>query len=143
MIPVSLLTNVHLRAEYREVLMAPHFYKRSAVKGIKVEEIAQHYTLNQGHAKFFYNKMNFVKKRHDLLELEMIKRGYKIREHYALDLSFIAPEHRNDYEPIYQDYVINLERILQKIQAKPNLYKEKSLQEWQAIYHDFLSSQIA
>jgi len=142
-IPVGLLTNVHLRAEYHEILMAQYFYKRSLAsqQGIVSNKISPRYTLNKGHAYFFYDKMWFIKERHDLLEKEMINRGYKTRDKYSLDLSLVSQDDLNNYIPDYHDFKINIERIVSKISAKPYLYKERSLAEWIKLYNAFLNSQ--
>ena len=58
-IDVKYLSDAHLRAENREILMSCHYYRKSAEsgKGIQRNKIPEQYTLNQGHAMFFYNKM--------------------------------------------------------------------------------------
>jgi len=150
-IDVEYLSDAHLRAEYREILMSCHYYRKSAEsgKGIQRNKIPEQYTLNQGHAMFFYNKMGYVKKRHDLLEAEMIGRGFKIRQEYSLRLDWILPQDMNDYEVTREDIYINIERILIRMSEmefgknKPEFYKHygESMRfgAWCIFYQDILN----
>lgn len=75
-IPVSELTDKHLLAEYREL---PRVYK-AAVKYYEKGEpypIPSEYRMGEGHVKFFYNKLYYIRNRHFDLILEMKKRGFK------------------------------------------------------------------
>jgi deoxyribonuclease (pyrimidine dimer) len=146
-VPVDSLSDVHLRAEYREILMAPHYYLRSkkSKNGIDYKSIPDTYTLNKGHAKFFYNKFGYIARRHSELEQEMISRGYKIREENRLEpmLDKIPFVMMNDYKPTYADYVINIGRILTRIKkmynaGKGNFYKMRgqlrTYKDWEDHY---------
>lgn len=150
-IDVKHLPDAHLRAEYREILMSCHYYKKSAnsAKGIQRNKIPKQYTLNSGHAMFFYNKMGYVQKRHDLLETEMIKRGFKVRENYSLRLDWILPQDMNDYEITRDDIYTNMERVLIRISEmefdkhKPDFYKlygeSMRFNTWAIFYQDILN----
>lgn len=61
-IPVSLLTDAHLRAEYREILMVPHYFFKSlnSKSSIDWAKVSDSYTLNKGHAYMWYNKFIFI-----------------------------------------------------------------------------------
>lgn len=154
-IPVSYLTDVHLMAEYREILMAPHYFKKSfnSKKGIDFNAIPKSYTLNSGHATFFYNKFGYIIKRHEELEQEMISRGFKIRSKNALEplLKDIPKELFNNYVPTNADYKVNIERILDKIfqkfrDNKPKFYKlkgnTKSILEWMLFYNSLVKEVV-
>lgn len=150
-IDVKYLSDADMVEEYREILMSCHYYKKSAEsgKGIQRNKIPEQYTLNQGHAMFFYNKMGYVKKRHDLLEAEMIERGFKTRENYSLRLDWILPQDMNDYEVTREDVYINMERILTRIgemtaeKFKPDFYKHygesMNYKTWCIFYQDLLN----
>lgn len=74
-IPVSELTDKHLLAEYREL---PRIYK-AALKYYEKGEpypIPSDYRMGEGHVKFFYDKLHYIKTRHFDLILEMKKRGF-------------------------------------------------------------------
>ena len=150
-IDVMLLPDAHLRAEYREILMSCHYYRKSAnsKKGIQRNKISKQYTLNKGHAMFFYDKMGYVQKRHNLLETEMINRGFKVRENYSLRLDWILPQDMNDYEIIREDIYTNMERVLLRIfemefdKHKPDFYKfwgeSVGYDSWCMFYQDILN----
>lgn len=148
-VPVQLLSDVHLRAEYREILMAPHYYRKSSKSegGIKRELISDVYILNKGHAMMWYDKMGYIKDRHDDLEKEMIIRGFKIREQYSLDLSFIPAADKKGYKPSIKDYKVNIERILLRIKdkydkGKDTFYKHYgknvTIEYWKSLYGNLL-----
>jgi deoxyribonuclease (pyrimidine dimer) len=151
-IPVKFLADAHLRAEYREILMAPHFYNKTlgSKNGIDRKKISKIYTLNKGHAYFFYNKMGYIKERHNLLEQEMIKRSFKTREEYSLKTHCIMPFDMNGYEVSYDDKLVNIERILDRIytkifiDGKPNFYKyhgeNMSFDDWFLFYSYIIQS---
>lgn len=138
-IPPELLSDVHLRAEYREILMAQHYYKTStnSKSGIIRSKISPVYTLNAGHAYLWYDKMLFIKERHDLLEIEMKNRNFKTREKYSLDLSCVLESDMNSYKCTKEDLIINLERVLERTLSKEgkNFYKYKGVNynynEWE------------
>lgn len=144
-IPVKCLSDIHLRAEYREIDMSVHYYKRTkeSEKGIDRKKISKTYTLNTGHAYFFYDKFKFVINRVKELEKEMKIRGFKTnnKSKNIKDLinQYIEEKDINDYKITKDDIKINIERILNKIKIKEfGFYKlnGKSLtyEEWSEIY---------
>jgi deoxyribonuclease (pyrimidine dimer) len=116
-----MLADQHLRAEWVEFLMLPAFMKRSlkSKAGFSTTDSIK-YTLNTGHAKFFYNKLNYVLKRYKEIELEMLKRGYQANP--TLDLSIFDKNLFNDWTPNEQDMLVNIERIKLRISKKPDWY---------------------
>lgn len=150
-IPVEFLTDVHLRAEFREIIMSIHYYKRSvnSPKGIDRKKIPSEYTLNSGHAMFFYNKFLFIKNRYFQLLEEMKNRGFgteSIEELFLPLFEGIIPSFEiNDYEVTKKDILVNIQRILEKIhymeftKGKPTYYKlnkvSMSFDDWVYYYH--------
>ena len=137
------LPDIFLRAEYREILMSCHYYKKSlnSKSGLNRSSIPQQYTLNKGHAKFFYDKMLFIQQRHDKLEQEMRIRGFKIRDSYDLKLDWIQEKDMNPYKVTEQDILLNLGRVLAKISLKEDGYYKlskypMSLDGWFVFYND-------
>ncbi len=66
------LSDQHLIAEYDEILMLLGYVKKYPT----LEEIPERYCLGKGHIKFFKNKLKYLKKRHELIKKEMVKRGF-------------------------------------------------------------------
>ena len=130
--------------------MSCHYYRKSAgsKKGIQRKLIPEEYTLNSGHAMFFYNKFSYIKERHEQLEQEMLQRSYKIRGTYDLKIDWILPHDMNDYSVTYKDKLCNVQRILQRIyemqfiKGKPEFYKLKgksmSFLGWSVYYTEVL-----
>lgn len=154
-IPVKFLTDTHLRAEYREILMAPHYYLKSknSKKGIDINKIPKSYILNTGHAYFWYDKFKFIKQRHDELEHEMIERSFKIRDTNKMSILLdLVPMDEKVYEWSYEEILINIQRVLEKIfvkefiENKPNFYrykrKEKSFKNWCDIFIEELGISV-
>lgn len=106
----SQLTDQHLLAELREL---PRIFT-AVSKRIKInksfKDIPNHFTLGEGHVKFFYNKCGFLFKRHLDLRSE-----YKLRfnKEYDFDESRInIPNYLfNDYIPTFKDKVLLIDRI--------------------------------
>ena len=74
------LTNKHLMAEYRElprVFPLAHSY---CVKNIRSKEFPQFssFTLNQGHVKFFYDKLKWLDIRYVIIFYKLKFRGYAL-----------------------------------------------------------------
>lgn len=120
-IPVEYLADQHLRAEWVEMLMLPAYLKRSikSKNGLVLYERSE-YTLNSGHARFFYNKLAYVEKRYKEIEIEMNKRGFKTNP--TLNLSEFPKVLYNDWIPTEADMINNLNRILTRIYEKPLWY---------------------
>ena len=129
----KLLSDVHLRAEYREILMLPYYYVKSSnsKNGIVRSKISPTYTLNTGHAYFFYDKVGFVNERYIQLDAEMQVRGFKRRDFndWQERLKPVLSSNMNSYTVTDDDRAINNERILKRITTmhndnkKPNYYK--------------------
>ncbi len=139
-VPVEYLSTVHLKSEYREILMSTHYYRKSlnTKQGIQRDKISKVYKLNTGHAMMWYDKFAYIIRRHDELEQEKLRRCLKIRDEYSLDLTDIAKNDINEYTPTKEDYKVNIERIMDRIRFRPYLYKERTVEEWQDYYNQLI-----
>ena len=143
-LPIETLSSVHLRAEFREIIMSIHYYKRSSrsKNGIDESRISKRYTLNGGHAYFWYNKYGYILDRYWKLRDEMIKRNYKVQDAEVFlepFNEFIPKSVINDYTPDNEEMIVNLERVLRRIYIKPKLYKERTFIEWCVYYFEYLN----
>lgn len=129
------LSDQHLRAEWLEILLLPPYIRRSlkSKKGFYLSD-SKEYTLNAGHARFFYDKLEYVEKRYKAIGDEMIRRGYNIN--YQLDLSEFDRSLYNDWNPTATDVAINLSRILSRINMKPMwyTYEKNRVDNWTTFY---------
>jgi len=110
------LSDQHLIAEYREILLLFGTYKNKLNKKM---EPSDDNLMNP--FRFFYNKLLYLKRRHTALREEMIVRGFKPTKFVDLN---DYPWHRiNDFEPekIHKDRIIK--RITQRVNEKPNWYR--------------------
>lgn len=139
------LSDQHLIAEYREMKMATYYYVRSknSKVGIIKSKISERYTLNEGHAYMWYNKMAYIKKRFNALCEEMRFRNFKC-DYTELNFSDIDKEAFGDFEPTKEDIKINLERVLVRIAKQPKFYKYRSeeVKDWNAFYHKLYNSNL-
>lgn len=147
-LPMSLLTDQHLLAEFVEMKMLIPALKRSikAADG-KPIEIPKEYCLNKGHAKFFYNKLAYVQRRRRILRLALTARGYDIVD--PVDLPFygeLPNIFKGQYHPTSEAKKINAERILQRISLKPGWYtlkgKTYTFEEYKKIYETRLRMKL-
>ena len=119
------LYDQHLVAEYREISRIPSaIIKLLKTKGsfVILKDVPVEYTFSTGHVKFFYNKLLFIKKRHDALKEEGLRRGMALSS-ITIDLSEIPSMFLHDYTPTESAIRLNLERIQTKINMKPEFYK--------------------
>nr|MBA4404990.1 endonuclease V [Nanoarchaeum sp.] len=117
LIPPEELTDQHLIAEYNEILMLLGHVKKFP----KINNQPKEYCLGPGHINFFKNKLLYLKKRHELIKKEMIKRKFKPNK--TIDLTQFNKELINDWEPKEKDFIIIKERLKRKIEQKPSFYR--------------------
>jgi len=129
LVRVEDLADQHLFAEWREIKMIVPAAKRSlhAQPVAKIyEKICPQYTLNTGHVTFFYNKLAFLKARFDLLTVECYQRGFDITpfEFRTDDYYFVYGSiGQKDWQPTKRDVQVNVERVSQRLNEKPNWYR--------------------
>jgi deoxyribonuclease (pyrimidine dimer) len=131
LIDPTLLTDQHLIAERLELTWIPGSAIRSwnSKNGIQVHP---NYVLGTGHVSFFHNKIGYLKKRFDLITKEMIRRGFSPKMPWpVMDIPHVLMQ---DYLPTKDDYKIIIERIIQRIDLKPQWYRYEGKQ----IPNDFL-----
>lgn len=113
------LTDQHLIAEYLEIIMLVEYVKKHPKTSLN--KIPKRYLLGPGHILFFKNKLNYLKKRHKQIKEEMIKRGFNpIRK---LNFSGINKSLIKSWKPRPKDKQIIKERIIERINRKPDWYK--------------------
>ena len=136
-INVEDLSDQHLRAEWLEFLMLVPYIRRSmkSKNGIQLSE-SKNYTLGTGHAKFFYDKLLYVQERYNQIQEEMKSRGFNTNP--KLDLSNLPDNLFNMWTPTKTDHITNLNRIIARIDAKPDWYKFKSknVGDWHKFYEE-------
>lgn len=124
------LTRVHLVAELREITMVPAALRRSLrTKSVDVviNSIPAKFTLNAGHVKFFYNKLEFLKNRFSSLADEMDNRGFNADRTRVAAFDGFDPIWYNDWESDPADDALVIDRINLRIAQKPHLYKDNML----------------
>jgi deoxyribonuclease (pyrimidine dimer) len=110
------LADQHLIAEFNEILMAIGYYKKHP----KLEDIPEHYTLGKGHIKFFKDKLLYLLKRHMRITKEMQRRGFEPK---AEMVGVFPTTHYKDYTPTSEAIEIIKERIIWKLNLKPEYYR--------------------
>lgn len=120
-IDVTELADQHLMAEYRELPMVFASARRSDPSKYVV---ADKYTLNTGHVKFFFNKKKYLLNRWlDLIE-ELNHRGYEIDpSSRTVHWNSLDKFSQIEWSPTDQDKVVNLQRLQEKISQKPAWYR--------------------
>ena len=100
-----------LIAEHREIKRIPNIIKsgKYSMKGQP-----QLFTLGKGHVKFFYDKLEFLRKRYELLYTECKKRGYQVT-YFGNSFMDLTKELMNDYKAQKRDRELVLSRIAVRI----------------------------
>ena len=115
-------------AEYREIRHIPASLNRSLnSKKFTIDKIPKEFTLNNGHVMFFYDKGRYILERYLLIQAELIMRGYNLDFNKANFNCKIFQENNwfNDWNPGKEDIKLVCDRINNRIQEKPHLYKDK------------------
>ena len=79
------------------------------------------YVLGKGHIVFFKNKLKYLKKRHELLKKEMRRRGFRTEK--TMRLSDFPKRLCNDWKPSLKDKELIKERLIWKLNKKPDYYR--------------------
>ena len=111
------LADQHLIAEYNEILMLLGYVKKYP----RLTNIPEGYALGKGHIRFFKNKLLYLKRRHEILKIEMKKRGFATN--IVINLDRFSNELINDWQPKARDYEVIKKRLIEKFHLKPNYYK--------------------
>lgn len=124
----KLLTDQHLAAEYRELPMVNASLKRTlnSKKGLIRKNIPSEYTLNKGHVTFHYDKGLYLFNRYQSLIDELRIRGYNVQpSERSVDWNVFqaCPGLYCDWIPDQRAVNINIERIIERIKAKPHWYR--------------------
>lgn len=132
LISPSKLADQHLIAEYNEILMLFGYVRKFP----KLGRIPEKYCLGPGHIKFFKNKLSYLKKRHELIKLELRKRGFKTEKTIKLDE--FPDELKNDWISCKEDENIIKARLREKILKKPDFYTYYSEKKGKEFFLDLL-----
>lgn len=107
------LCDKHLIAEYRELPRIAKLAQKAYNKN-KDRKLPQTYILGTGHVLFFYNKGEYLSKRHNSICTEMLKRGFTVNfPNYPDDNH--PKEWFNDWKPSKIDMELNLSRINERL----------------------------
>lgn len=127
LVPPSELCDQHLLAEHRELTRIPN----AVAKGkFHLQGQPRDYKLGEGHVRFFFNKLAFLKRRYDELHFECQARGFNVQ--------YIWPENLpqdtelwSDYQPTPVALALNRERIALRLPAKARFtpYKNQSTEK--------------
>lgn len=143
-IPVEYLADQHLRAEWVEMLMLPAYLRRSYnSKGGLIFSEKTKYILGTGHARFFYDKILYCAIRYNDIMLEMQRRGYKTNPSLSFP-EYLPYKCYGSWEPNLDDIHTNLNRIIARIQVKPNWYSYygQKISDWPGFYEDKIQNYI-
>lgn len=130
LVPVDELTDQHLFAEYRELPRILTNVRQLIDKGKSVDDIniPNVFTFGKGHMTFFYNKLVFLKRRHEELITELFDRGvYHLSIYDSINISEIPEEWCEDYEPEVRDIRLSRERLLDKIWLRTDFYRYRGI----------------
>lgn len=120
-----LLLDEHLIAEWREMPRIVNELRKHPNRFNK-KDIPMHYTLGNGHVKFFRDKLIYLKKRHAKLCQEMDERGINRSKDVAIDFKGlckqIAAVAMNDWTPSKADHEINIGRIAERFSLRKRSY---------------------
>lgn len=122
LVPPSELCDQHLLAEHRELTRIPN----AVAKGkFNLQGQPTDYKLGEGHVRFFFNKLAFLKRRYDELHLECKARGFNVQYIWPENLPQNA-ELWVDYQATPEALALNRERIALRLPIKARFTPHKS-----------------
>lgn len=107
----SELCRQHLLSEHREIKRIPNAVRSGRAK---LTDIPAEFCLGKGHVRFFYNKLEYLRRRYAEIRQECLLRGYNV-EDYSGAWDGIPDATRGDYEPSDADRRMVLDRIQQRL----------------------------
>jgi deoxyribonuclease (pyrimidine dimer) len=120
------LADQHLFAEWRELKMIPAKVRKNLDNSVPMDNLPDRYTMSTGHVRFFYNKMDWLYRRHKKLTAELVSRKFALSD-YDPFLGFIydIPRELRDSEwyPTKEDIQLNINRISERLHQRPTWYR--------------------
>lgn len=127
LIDVSIMTDQHLLAEYRELPRIVNDWKKRYGDSKFYKAIPNKFCLGQGHVKFFRNKIKFLIQQYRLIVDELLKRNFSIKQTSIVDneVAHLLTIDINQitWKPSVEDITISQQRITEKIKQKPEFYR--------------------
>lgn len=125
LVPVQELADQHLMAEYRELPRVFGAVRKHSDAGKRVKDfkISGTYILGTGHVTFFYDKLLYLKRRHEDIVVECLRRGINIANTSIHSLVGYPSEFCNDYNPTTNEIQVSRNRLIEKLLMKPTWYK--------------------
>lgn len=113
-IPVQELSDKHLGAEYRELPRIFGLVRKAIERGERPNPDAiPEYTLDKGHCRFFYPRLNYLAIRYAAVVAECRRRGRKVN-HPKLPTARIPSEWFQNWYPTPEAEKINRARITER-----------------------------
>ncbi len=108
-VPVEELCDQHLLAEHRELTRIPN----AVAKGkFSLEGQPRDYKLGEGHVRFFFDKLGYLKKRYTDLHNECLMRGFNVTNRWPSEITTPGVSYLlKDYTPTPEALALNRERI--------------------------------
>ena len=110
-IPPAELTDKHLLAEHREIKRIPNVVSSGK---FSMDNQPSEFKLGTGHVKFFYDKLQYLKRRYESIYDECKQRGFNVT-YYGGAWSGVPMEYMKDYTPTERDRDIIRERINERL----------------------------
>lgn len=111
-IPPAELTNKHLIAEHREIKRVPNCVSRGRYS---LKNQPKEFKLGIGHVKFFYDKLEYLRKRYEDLYKECKSRNFDVT-YFGNAWDNLPQELMNDYIPTKKDEEIARQRIKERLE---------------------------
>lgn len=129
LVPPSELCDQHLLSEWRELTRIPNRVARNPK--INLDTLPTAYTVRtnanpkggEGHCRFFYNKLLFLRDRYQALLEELAERELPQEDRWPFKLPGF-PQLWQGYEPTPEAIELNRQRIKEQMPAKPRYCRE-------------------
>lgn len=133
------LTDQHLIAEKKEInQLAGQLQKSINSINFNFDSLPNEFVLGTGHVRFFYKNGKFIEDRYKSVTDECIFRGFDAKYNFNDVWSRLGSQFRHDFVPEAKHIAISKQRILDRINSKPNYYRYYGEKIDEKIYSDLL-----
>jgi hypothetical protein len=122
-IPPAELCDSHLLAEHREITRIPNTIRSGRAI---IKDIPKKFTLGQGHVKFFYNKVGYIKNRYEQLYNECVARGFNIESKHN-SFEDIPQSLMNDWQNNEEANLLIRQRIQERLSKMKTIKYTKKI----------------
>lgn len=126
----SHLSDLHCLAEFKELPRIFTAVRKLLGQGKKIEDVVipERYVLGEGHCKFFYNKIYWLRMRYSEIANELMNRGFNLNEdlYQRIVVDSIGLPDGVMYHPTPEEIYLSMSRLCRRSKMDRVLFELES-----------------